>query len=240
MAMNEAIHGREAADRMSRMLASWERNASAWTGAVREKRIASRRNGTDAAILDAVLRLAPGSVLDVGCGEGWLARALANERCRVVGVDASAALVAAARGLGGATYFVSTYHEMTDLVEEHGAPFDVAVCNFSLLEAHLAPVFATIGYALRGGGRLVIQTVHPWIACGDAPYADGWRVETFANFGAGFDASMPWYFRTLGSWIAALDDAGFRVERIEEPVDRESGKPLSLLITARMRDPKFP
>jgi hypothetical protein len=48
---------------------------------------------------------------------------------------------------------------------------------------------------------------------------------------------MPWYFRTLGSWVEALGDAGFRVERIEEPVDRETGKPLSLLIAARASVP---
>jgi SAM-dependent methyltransferase len=184
-----------------------------------------------------VLRAEPRSVLDVGCGEGWLTRALADAGCRAVGVDASAALVAAARERSEARYFVSTYREMTGLAEAHCAPFDVAVCNFSLLEADLAPVFAAIGDALRDQGRLIVQTVHPWIACGDAPYADGWRVETFANFGAGFDAPMPWYFRTLGSWIEALEGAGFRVERIEEPCDRETGKPLSLLITARASVP---
>jgi 2-polyprenyl-3-methyl-5-hydroxy-6-metoxy-1,4-benzoquinol methylase len=37
----------------------------------------------------AVLRDKPASVLDVGCGEGWLARALSAHACRVTGVDAS-------------------------------------------------------------------------------------------------------------------------------------------------------
>jgi SAM-dependent methyltransferase len=240
MAMIEDIHGHAAAEKMGRMLASWERNAPAWIDAVREKRIASRRDGTDAAIVEAVLRLQPRSVLDVGCGEGWLARRLAAEGCRVLGIDASAALIASARELGGAAYEVSAYHEMGESVDRLGAPFDLAVCNFSLFEAYLAPVFASIRWALRGRGRLVVQTVHPWTACGDAPYQDGWRVETFASFGAGFDAAMPWYFRTLGSWVEALDEDGFRVERIEEPVDRERGKPLSLLITAQATLPEAP
>ena len=52
------------------MLRSWERNAAAWTEAVRERRIASRRAGTDAAIVGAVLDASPASVIDVGCGEG--------------------------------------------------------------------------------------------------------------------------------------------------------------------------
>src|SRR3954463_10413286 len=39
-------------------------------------------------------------ILDLGCGDGALTRKLADLGCEVVGVDASAAQVAAARGLG--------------------------------------------------------------------------------------------------------------------------------------------
>jgi hypothetical protein len=78
----------------------------------------------------------------------------------------------------------------------------------------------------------VIQTVHPWIAKGEAPYVDDWREETFAGFGDRFAGSMPWYFRTLASWVDALRASRFAIERIVEPVDAESGRPLSLLIEA--------
>ena len=222
----------DAADRSARMLRSWDSNADAWTDAVRERRIPSRRAGTDEAIVAAVLRTKPASVLDVGCGEGWLARALALHGCRVVGIDASEALVASARNLGGGTFVAMTYDEIDARAAELGAPFDLAVCNFSLLEADLAPLLDALRgmLALRGG--LVIQTVHPWVACGDAPYVDGWREETFASFGGGFTAPMPWYFRTLASWIAAIGASRFAIERVVEPVDAASGRPLSLLIEA--------
>jgi hypothetical protein len=45
------------------------------------------------------------------------------------------------------------------------------------------PLLAAARARLARGGALVIQTVHPWTARGDAPYADGWRTETFAGFG---------------------------------------------------------
>jgi hypothetical protein len=68
-------------------------------------------------------------------------------------------------------------------------------------------------------------------AVGDAAYTNGWREETFANFGVAFPASMPWFFRTLSSWMSEILAAGLVVEYFEEPIDTESGRPLSLLLT---------
>ena len=221
------------AERSARLLRSWDTNAGAWTDAVRERRIPSRRAGTDDAIVAAVLRTKPATVLDVGCGEGWLARALAPHGCRVVGIDSSHALIEAARALGGGTFVAMAYDALGAKVAELGAPFDAVVCNFSLLEADLAPLLGALRGALSASGRLLIQTVHPWIAKGDAPYVDGWREETFADFGGRFTDSMPWYFRTLGSWVAAMQASRLAIERIAEPVDPESDRLLSLLIEAR-------
>lgn len=222
----------DAADRSARLLKSWDSNAGAWTDAVREKRIASRRAGTDEAIVAAVLRTKPRSVFDVGCGEGWLARALAAHGCRVVGVDASAGLIESARSLGGGTFVAMTYEAIGARAAELGAPFDVAVCNFSLLDAEIAPLLQALRGVLAPSGRLLIQTVHPWTACGGEPYVDGWREETFASFGGGFTDAMPWYFRTLASWVDAVRASGFAIARIGEPVNAETGQPLSLLIEA--------
>ena len=63
------------------------------------------------------------------------------------------------------------------------------------------------GTALAPGGHLVIQTVHPWIACGELPYVDGWREERFAAFGEDTWKPMPWYFRTFNAWLKTLRDA---------------------------------
>ena len=220
------------AERSARLLQSWETNAAAWTDAVRERRIPSRRAGTDDAIVAAVLRTKPDKVLDVGCGEGWLARALAPHGCRVVGIDSSEALIESARNLGGGTFVAMTYEAIGARVTQLGAPFDVAVCNFSLLEAGLAPLLDALRGVLGANGRLLIQTVHPWVAKGDAPYVDAWCEETFAGFGDRFAGTMPWYFRTLASWVDAIGASRFAIGRIVEPVDAQSGRPLSLLIEA--------
>jgi len=43
---------------------------------------------------------------------------------------------------------------------------------------------------------------------------------------------MPWYFRTLGSWVSSVLASGFALRALEEPVAAGQSTPLSLLITA--------
>jgi 2-polyprenyl-3-methyl-5-hydroxy-6-metoxy-1,4-benzoquinol methylase len=210
---------------------SWQANADAWTAAVRERRIESRRLVTDAAIVQAILALAPGRVLDLGCGEGWLCRGLAEHGIEAVGVDACAPLIAVARqaGCARAQYRVCGYAELESQAAQLGR-FDLLVCNFALLEEPLAPTLNALHGLLAAGGRLLVQTLHPWRACNDAGYRDGWRVERFAGFGEGFAEPMPWFFRTLESWLALFTETGWRLQWLQEPLHPESEQPVSLLL----------
>ena len=229
-----------------KILDSWHANAGRWTAAVRSGAIASRRAGTDSAIVEAVARLRPGHepnhVLDLGCGEGWLARRLRDEAgCRVTGTDGSAELVRLAREADpGGCYRHADYAAIAAAPDLLGGPFDAVAANFALLDEDLAGLLRALAVCAPTGA-LVIQTVHPWTACGDGPYADGWREESFAGFGGpGGDAwsPMPWYFRTLGSWIGALRDGGWRVTDLREPLDPRTGRPLSLVLTCTGIEPR--
>ncbi|WP_158047300.1 class I SAM-dependent methyltransferase [Skermanella pratensis] len=221
---------------------SWHDNAGRWTLAVRSGAIASRRAGTDSAIVEAVARLRPAAVLehvlDLGCGEGWLARRLRDAAgCRVTGADGSAELIRLAREADpDGRYLHADYAAIVADPGCLGGPFDAVAANFSLLDEDLSGLLRALAVCAPAGG-LVIQTVHPWTACGGGPYADGWREESFAGFGGsggpGGEAwsPMPWYFRTLETWIGDLRDGGWRVADLREPADLRTGRPLSLVLT---------
>jgi len=181
---------------------TWVANAAAWTRAVREGRIESRRVGTDLAIVEAVRQRAPERVLDVGCGEGWLVRALAEGGVDVVGVDGSAPLIDAARSAGGGTFHVRSYAEIAADPEWLDTAFDAVIFNFALLEQDVGPLLEAVRGCLAPSGALFIQTVHPWTARGEAPYRDAWRLETFSGFDMAFPEPMPWFYRTLESWVS--------------------------------------
>lgn len=217
--------GDETHERIAR---SWTDNAEAWTHAVRAKLIPSRAAGTDAAIVEACLRHPHGPVLDVGCGEGWLVRALLAHGIEAHGLDVSAALIERAVALGG-TYSVATYAQLENDPRCAAGPWGTIVCNFALLGDPLHPLLAALTARLRHGGALFVQTVHPWTARGDAAYVDAWRTERFESFSTPFPTPMPWFYRTMSSWHDQFALAGLRVMQLTEPLHPETGAPLSLL-----------
>ena len=218
-------------DEAARLLHSWHDNADAWTAAVRSGAIESRRLATDAAILAAVLDRRPRKVLDLGCGEGWLVRTLAKQGVAAIGVDGAAPLVEAASRAGG-SFLRLRYAELIAAPERCGENFDLVVANFALLEEKILPLLRALRRIMSADGWLLVQTLHP-LAAGP-PYEDGWRTEDFSGFGQGAWTPMPWYFRTMGSWLGVLRDGGFALQALREPAHPQERRPLSLLLEARV------
>ena len=217
--------------RDTRIVDSWHTNASAWVTAVRERQIESRRHVTDQAILGAVLSQSPRTVLDVGCGEGWLVRELAARQIRVIGIDAVGALVEAARRAGGGDFRVLSYEELA--AGNLSVSVDAVVCNFSLFgKESVEGVFRIVPSLLNPRGVFIVQTLHPAIACGERPYRDGWREGSWAGFSADFTDPAPWYFRTMASWTTLFVDSGFRVLEQREPIHPKTQQPASVIFMA--------
>jgi 2-polyprenyl-3-methyl-5-hydroxy-6-metoxy-1,4-benzoquinol methylase len=210
-----------------KIIASWGKNTAPWVSAVRNDEIESRLLVTNRAIVDAVRSVSPTTGLDIGCGEGWLVRAL--DGIEMVGVDVVPGLVEAARRAGGGDFRVMSYEDIAR--GQLQLQVDVAICNFSLLgDESVTGLFRASPSYLKPGGTLVVQTMHPVVACGDAPYADAWREGSWAGFNEGFTDPPPWYFRTLASWVRLFSDHGLQLRELREPVHPATGKPASLIL----------
>lgn len=219
----------------AQIIDSWRKNAQAWTAAVRGRRIESRELITDRAIVDAVLSRSPRSVLDLGCGEGWLGRALADHGLHLVGIDVVPGLIALAQAAGGGDYRVASFEQAAAGTLQLSA--DVAVCNFSLLgNESVEALFAAIPSLLNPHGAFIVQTLHPIVACGELPYQDGWRKGSWDGFSSDFTDPAPWYFRTLGSWLELFRKHGLRLLQLREPLHPHMRRPASVIFIADVTD----
>jgi SAM-dependent methyltransferase len=128
--------------------------------------MADARTQEEAEGLWTVLGLQAGArVLDAPCGYGRLSRALAERGARVVGVDQSAALLAAAEQARGALDPAQLRYVEADLRQPLAlGGFDVALNIFSSLgygsEADDLAILTTLHGALATGGKLFIDTNH--------------------------------------------------------------------------------
>lgn len=163
-------------------------------------------------------------VLDVGCGTGALAARLRGlTRGRVVGVDPSAGMIAAARqDVPQGVELARLSAEELPFVEE----FDLVLSN-SALQWFRDPRGAFAGFrrALRRGGRTVIQapaTAHyapEFVEAMRDVARDPRTHDVFSTW------RTPWfYLESADAYAALLEEAGFDVNlaRIDELSSRET------------------
>ena len=214
-----------------KIIDSWLKNASPWTSAIRNNEIESRRLVTNDAIIAAVMSRAPKTVLDIGCGEGWLVRALNDRGVRATGVDVVPDLIDQAKRAGGGDFRVAAYEDIA--AGELDLKVDVAVANFSLIgKESVENLLATATSLLEPRGAIIIQTLHPRTASGDLPYEDGWRQGSWSGFSEDFTDPAPWYFRTLESWQKMLSTNGLCLAETREPLHPSTRKPASVIFIA--------
>jgi 2-polyprenyl-3-methyl-5-hydroxy-6-metoxy-1,4-benzoquinol methylase len=223
------------------IIESWHSNAAPWTRAIRAASIASRKLITDQAIIAAVSSVSCRRILDIGCGEGWLARALGDLGMSVTGVDVVPELIAQAGATPRATasgtvaFHVQDYASIANR-QWRGGVFDAAVCNFSLLgRESVDSLIAALPCYLAHPAYLIIQTLHPAAACGEQPYRDGWRAGSWLGFSSDFHNPAPWYFRTLGTWTALLQRCGFDIVECREPKAAGAATPASVIWIGKAR-----
>ncbi|YAF94094.1 MAG: class I SAM-dependent methyltransferase [Nodularia sp. CChRGM 3473] len=218
------------------ILHSWAVNAKPWTRIVRDKKIESRILITDKAIVEAVVETQPKTFLDIGCGEGWLCYELFSRGFNGWGVDGISDLIESARCMGDVRFVVSSYSDLPS--QKFGVinQFSCFICNFSILGEHTLHEIAEAGQSLlESGGKIIIQTLHPVISCGDFPYENGWRKTSWTGIADESFHPAPWYFRTVESWIHDFHLRNYQLLKLLEPYHPITKKPASIIFIFERR-----
>src|SRR4029079_9484921 len=109
----------------------WESSAEAWIADMGEHGDFGRRYVLDPVMMPRALARSPGKALDVGCGEGRFCRALKAHGVDVVGIDPTAALLAAARRRDKNGAYLEGRAERLPFGDE---TFDLVVSYLSLID----------------------------------------------------------------------------------------------------------
>lgn len=182
-------------------------------------------------LFDLVGEVADLRICDLACGQGRIARALAQRGAQVVGVDISGELLSIAKQSTDAAapveYRQDNAHTLATCEE---AEFDGVISNMAMMD--IPDLTATINSTyrvLRPGGWLAFSTLHP---CFNTPqsaeYVDDagrshrivtdyfteghWR----SDQRAGTTRTVGAYHRTLATYLNTLVTAGFLLKQVRD------------------------
>lgn len=144
-------------------------------------------------------------ILDIGCGDGFLAEKFMKLGCTVVAVDGSPQMVEGARKRGLEARMMDG--QKLDFQNEFDAVFSNAAMHW-MKEADA--VIAGVARALKPGGRFVAE----FGGKGNVASIQQSIAEALKTRGLDFAALNPWYFPESEDYRAKLEKHGFRVEEI--------------------------
>lgn len=175
-----------------------------------------------------------GQVLcDMACGQGIVARQLAQCGAQVVGIDLADSLLTIARQEEQQTPLGIAYRhdDAQTLSTLADASYDGVVCNLALMDiSDINATFRNVQRILRPSGAFAFSLTHPcfeapqsrWLQHDDGTtsrevrdyFAEGfWRSDNIN----GVRGQVGAYHRTLSTYVNALLHAGLHIERISEP-----------------------
>ncbi len=155
--------------------------------------------------------------LDAGCGEGYLARILAERGAIVTGADVAENLLTLARVKSPAGVITWRLGDLSQPAPELEAQFDLVASHMALNDVPDHRGFLrTLATALKPGGRCVLSMNSPYSFVVRGHIKDYFCGEEMVSYRGMAEAGVNVYFyhRTLEEYIDACREAGFELIRL--------------------------
>jgi RimJ/RimL family protein N-acetyltransferase len=166
-------------------------------------------------------------VLDVGCGEGQVARRVAALGADVVGLDPTVAQLSLAIARGGGVTYV---RGGADALPCRTGAFDaVVVCLVIEHIEQYAKVLAEIARVLAPGGRFLLMLNHPLLQTTGSGWVDDhileeqyWRIGPYLLEDLGTEevspgVELPFMHRPLSRYVHVMGEVGLLIDDMDEP-----------------------
>ncbi|MFI5053052.1 MAG: class I SAM-dependent methyltransferase [Acidimicrobiia bacterium] len=180
-------------------------------------------------ILPLVARHLRGSkrVLDIGCGEGQVARHVAALGVEVVGLDPTPSQIRVARDRAGGPRYARARAEALPC---RGAAFDAVLLCLALEHVDaFETAIQEVARALEPGGRFVLLLCHPLLQAPGSGWIDDriegehyWRIRAYLQDHTIVDQVAPgvdlrFIHRRLSRYVHAMGEAGLLIDDMDEP-----------------------
>jgi SAM-dependent methyltransferase len=217
---------------------SWDAHAKEWIDWVRDP---ARQDTYWRFHRDRFLSLVPEAgrlTLDIGCGEGRVARDLRQRGHRVLGIDCSWTMCqAAADYIEDPSFFIAGDAARLPLAD---ASADCAVAFMSLQDIDdMHGAVREIARVLADGKKLALAIVHPMYSASGKNLDDNFVIkrpyftrDLCVSVDKRDSRTMTFYreHRPLQVYIDALLVAGFSIEKLVELTDEAEGKPIPMFL----------
>lgn len=202
------------------------------------------RSLIDPALLKLIGDCRGKEVLDLGCGNGYLARRFAREGAGVTAVDSSSRMIRNAQAHDPENHLKIVYihADANRLSMLPDASFDLVFANMSLMDIEDAEgAIREVSRVLKREGRFVASISHP---CFDNGSNSGWLIEKISGeprkiyrriraYRKPFSENIPWrlqnnerkftqaFHRPLNWYGRILSSNGLTITALEEPEPTE-------------------
>ena len=221
----------------------WNRKAQFWDERHGDYGNTFHRRLVEPTVLQLLELRAGEAVLDIGCGNGALARRLAERGARVTAFDFSGEMIRLAKQRGSSADASVEYHvidatDETAMLQLGAGRFDAITCTMTLMDIPtIDPLFRAAARLLRAGGRFVFSTQHPAFNSNNPIFVQekedragvvsehvAVKLRAYLDLPPVKGAGAPgepsphyYYHRTLSELLGAAFAAGFMLDGLLEP-----------------------